>query len=53
MHEPLEYTVGASETRETVRQHSAGQEGLLWMTGYRATLIPAWMYCNVVVFSTR
>ena len=30
-----------------------GWVGLLWMTGYWATLIPAWMYCNVVVFSTR
>ena len=30
-----------------------GWVGLLWMTGYWATLIPAWVYCNVVVFSTR
>ena len=30
-----------------------GWVGLLWMTGYWATLIPAWMYCNVVVFSMR
>jgi len=30
-----------------------GWVGLFWMTGYWATLIPAWIYCNVVVFSTR
>jgi hypothetical protein len=30
-----------------------GWVGLLWMTSYWATLIPAWMYCNVVVLSTR
>src|SRR5262249_61510892 len=30
-----------------------GWVGLLWMTGYWATLIPAWMYGNIVVLSTR
>jgi hypothetical protein len=30
-----------------------GWVGLLWMTGYWATLIPVWVYGNVVVFSTR
>jgi hypothetical protein len=41
------------KNRRTDAAAWGGWVGLLWMTGYWATLIPAWMYCNVVVFSTR
>src|SRR5215510_8661414 len=41
------------KNRRTDAAAWGGWVGLLWMAGYWATLIPAWMYCNVVVFSTR
>ena len=41
------------KNRRTDAAAWGGWVGLLWMTGYWATLIPAWMYGNVVVFSTR
>jgi len=41
------------KNRRTDAAAWGGWVGLLWMTGYWATLIPAWIYCNVVVFSTR
>ena len=41
------------KSRRTDAAAWGGWVGLLWMTGYWATLIPAWMYCSVVVFSTR
>jgi hypothetical protein len=41
------------KNRRTDAAAWVGWVGLLWMTGYWATLIPAWVYCNVVVFSTR
>jgi len=41
------------KNRRTDAPAWGGWVGLLWMTGYWATLIPAWIYCNVVVFSTH
>ena len=41
------------KNRRTDAAAWGGWVGLLWMTGYWATLIPAWVYSNVVVFSTR
>jgi hypothetical protein len=41
------------KNRRTDAAAWGGWVGLLWMTGYWATLIPVWMYWNVVVFSTR
>lgn len=41
------------KNRRTDAAAWAGWVGLVWMTGYWATLIPAWLYCNVVVLSTR
>src|SRR5262245_22824909 len=41
------------KNRRTDAAAWGGWVGLLWMAGYWATLIPAWMYCNVVVFSMR
>jgi hypothetical protein len=41
------------KNRRTDAAAWGGWVGLLWMTGYWATLIPAWIYCNVVVFFTR
>jgi hypothetical protein len=41
------------KNRRTDAAAWGGWVGLLWMIGYWATLIPAWLYCNVVVFSTR
>ena len=41
------------KNRRTDAAAWGGWVGLLWMTGYWATLIPAWMYCNVVVLSAR
>src|SRR5262249_34203285 len=41
------------KNRRTDAEAWGGWVGLLWMTGYWATLIPAWVYCNVVVLSTR
>src|SRR5262245_20652395 len=39
------------KNRRTDAAAWGGWVGLLWMTGYSATLIPAWVYCNVAVFS--
>ncbi len=41
------------KNRRTDAAAWGGWVGLVWMTGYWATLIPAWIYCNVVVLSTR
>jgi hypothetical protein len=41
------------KNRRTDAAAWGGRVGLLWMTGYWATLIPVWMYCNIVVFSAR
>lgn len=41
------------KNRRTDAAAWGGWVGPLWMTGYWATLIPAWVYCNVVVFSAR
>jgi hypothetical protein len=41
------------KNRRTDAAAWGGWVGLLWMISYWATLIPAWVYCNVVVFSTR
>ena len=49
--EGLKHSI-SMKNRRTDAAAWGGWVGLLWMTGYWATLIPVWVYCNVVVFST-